>query len=143
MFRAGDLRRLRDGEIGVQPHQRRAESRGKAGGDEHRALVHARLGEDRRIDEGDVDHSHVRRQAGDEALLVVGSSRHERLAAMQRIRRGDALSLDAAEWLRPYQVDAEYFKMLPSGLTEFKAEEATELTRIFGKYGELPATRVS
>lgn len=82
-------------------------------------------------------------RAGDEALLVVGVSRHEQLAALQRIRRSDAINFGAAEWLRPYQVDAEYFKMLPSGLTEFKVDEATELEQIFGKHGELPATRVS
>ena len=32
-------------------------------------------------------------RVGDEALLAVGVSHHERLAAIQRIRRGDALSL--------------------------------------------------
>ena len=55
-----------DGEVGVEPHQRRAERRGEAGGDEHRAPVHAGLGEDRRVDEGDVDHRHVGRQAGEQ-----------------------------------------------------------------------------
>jgi hypothetical protein len=77
------------------------------------------------------------------ALLAVGVSRLERLTVMQRIRRGDAVGFSDPEWLQPHQVDAQYFKMLPRGLTELSAEEAAELTRVFGKSGELPASRVS
>ena len=82
-------------------------------------------------------------RTGEEGLLAIGVSRHERLAVMQRIRRGDAVSFDDPEWLLPHQVDTAYFKMLPGGLTEISAAEASELARIFGKNGELPATRVS
>jgi hypothetical protein len=80
---------------------------------------------------------------GDEALFTIGVSRHARLAVMQRIRRGDAVGFSEAEWLRPSQFDLAYFKMLPTRATEVSATEDAELTRIFGKTGELPASRVS
>ena len=79
----------------------------------------------------------------DEALLVVGVSRHEQLAVIQRIQRGEAVSFDDPAWLSPHQVDREYFEMLPGGRTETSAEEAAELAGIFGKNGELRAERVS
>jgi hypothetical protein len=81
-------------------------------------------------------------RTGDEVLLVVGVSRHERLAAQQRIRRGDVVSFSDPYWLQPSQVDPTYFKMLPGKRIEISAEEAAELARIFGKNGELPASRV-
>ena len=79
----------------------------------------------------------------DEALLVVGVSRHEQLAVIQRIERGETVSFDDPAWLSPHQVDREYFEMLPGGRTETSAEEAAELAGIFGKNGELRAERVS
>jgi hypothetical protein len=85
----------------------------------------------------------VMTRTGDEALLVVGASRHERLAAQQWIRRGDVVSFSDPYWLQPSQIDPTYFKMLPAKHTKISAEEAAELTRIFGKTGELPASRVS
>jgi len=84
-----------------------------------------------------------RTRVGDEALLAVGVSHHERLAAIQRIRRGDALSFGEAQWLQPHQVDGAYFRMLPTGATEFSSQETAELARIFGKNGELRADRLS
>jgi hypothetical protein len=82
-------------------------------------------------------------RTGDEALLAVGVSRHERLAVLQRIRRGDAVGFSEPEWLHPHQVDAQYFKMPPTGVTEISTEEAVELTRVFGKNGELRAERLN
>ena len=55
---------------------------------------------------------------GDEALLAIGVSHHERLAVLQRIQRGEALGFGKQQWLQPYQVDAAYFGMLPKGTTE-------------------------
>ena len=46
----------RDGVVGVEPHDGGRERRGEAGGDEHRAMIHAGLLEDRRVDEHDVGH---------------------------------------------------------------------------------------
>jgi hypothetical protein len=57
-------RRQSDRVVGDQPHDRRADGRGQAGGDEHRALVHARLAEDARVDEEDVGHGQEGGQAG-------------------------------------------------------------------------------
>ena len=79
----------------------------------------------------------------DEALLVVGVSRHEQLAVIQRIQRGEVVGFDDPAWLSPHQVDREYFEMLPGGRTEISAEEAAELAGIFGKNGELRAERMS
>ena len=82
-------------------------------------------------------------RSGDEALLAVGVPRHERLAVLQRILRGDAIGFSEPLWLAPHHVDQQYLGMLPKGATEISAEEATELARIFGRHGELPAERLN
>jgi hypothetical protein len=82
-------------------------------------------------------------RSGEEALLVVGVSYHERLAAMQRIRRADVVGFGEVEWLTHEQVDETYFNLLPTGSSEITAEEAHELAVIFGKDGELAAERLS
>jgi hypothetical protein len=82
-------------------------------------------------------------RSGDEALLAVGVSRHERLAVIQRIQRGEAVGFSEPMWLASHHVDEQYFGMLPKGATEMSVEDATELARIFGKNGEFPATRLS
>ena len=71
-------------------------------------------------------------RSGDEALLALGVSRHERLAVLQRILRGDAIGFSEPMWLAPHHVDEQ-----------FLAEEAAELARIFGKNGELRAERLN
>ena len=65
--------RERDRVIGVERHHHGAHRGGDAGGDEHRALVHAGLAQDRRVDEHDVDHGQERGQAGDEFGADVGA----------------------------------------------------------------------
>jgi hypothetical protein len=82
-------------------------------------------------------------RTGDEALLVVGVSYHERLAAMQRLQRADVGTFGEVEWLEPEQVDDTYFNLLPTGRSEITVEEAHELAVIFGKDGELAAERLS
>jgi hypothetical protein len=67
------------------------------------------------------------RCSGPGALLVVGVSYHERLAAMQRLRRADVVTFAEVEWLTHDQVDETYFKILPTGRSEITAEEAHEL----------------
>ncbi len=66
-------RRHRDRPVGVERHDRRAERRGEAGRDEHRALVHAGRGEDLRVDEDDVGHRQERRDPGDHLGAHVGA----------------------------------------------------------------------
>ena len=78
---------------------------------------------------------------GEEALLVVGVSFHERRAALQRIRDGG--TFDAVEWLEPDQVDEAYLRLLPSGAGEITIEEVAELLAIFGEGGEMKAERLS
>ena len=82
-------------------------------------------------------------RSGDEALLAVGVSRHERLAVLQRILRGDAVAFSTPMWLAPHHVDDQYFAMLPTGSTEVSAEEAAELAGVFGKNGEMRAERLN
>ena len=82
-------------------------------------------------------------RSGDEALLAVGVSRHERLAVLQRIQRGDAVSFSEPMWLAPHHVDDQYFAMLPAGTAELSTEEVDELAEVFGKNGELRAERLS
>jgi hypothetical protein len=80
---------------------------------------------------------------GDEALLAVGVSRHERLGVLQRIQRGDVVGFSEPMWLAPHHVDDQYFAMLPAGVVELSDEEVDELARVFGKGGELRAERLS
>src|SRR6516165_2250648 len=56
----------RDGIIGVERHHQGRDRGRDAGRDEHRALVHARIAEDLRVDEDDVDHGEESRDPGDE-----------------------------------------------------------------------------
>ncbi len=82
-------------------------------------------------------------RASDEAILTIGVSPHERLAVLQRIKRDDAVSFSQPVWLASYHVDECYLKMLPGKRTEVTAEEVADLSRIFGKDGELPPERLS
>jgi hypothetical protein len=80
---------------------------------------------------------------GEDAMFIIGVSLHERLAVLQRIKRGEDVSFSEPMWLARHHVDEQYFAMLPKGATEVSAEEEAELTRIFGKNGELRAERLS
>ena len=82
-------------------------------------------------------------RTGDEALLVVGVSRHERLGLLQRITGRDPASFGTPEWLMPEQMDETYFRLLPTGSGEITLEEIAELSAIFGKDGEMAAERLS
>ena len=82
-------------------------------------------------------------RAGKEAVLCVGVSRAERLGVLQRIHRGDSVHFGPHEWLDEEQIDDLYFTLLPVGESEITAEEANELTAIFGEDGELAAQRLS
>src|SRR5262249_48646472 len=63
---APHARRERDRIIGIERHHQGRDRGRDAGRDEHRALVHARIAEDLRVDEDDVDHGEEGRDAGDE-----------------------------------------------------------------------------
>jgi hypothetical protein len=79
---------------------------------------------------------------GDEALLVIGVSHHERLGLIQRITGRDPVSFGSPEWPMPDQIYETYFRLLPSGVSEITAKEAQELAFVFGVDGELPAERL-
>ena len=81
--------------------------------------------------------------AAQEALLVVGVSFHERLAAVQRIRPGNVPRLDSLEWLEADLVDDAYWRLLPTGVSEISAEEINQLRRVFDEDGEMAAKRLS
>jgi hypothetical protein len=80
---------------------------------------------------------------GDEAVLVIGVSHHERLGLVRRIEeRGYRIRFGLPEWLMPDQVDDTYFHLLPAGVSEITANEVQELASVFGVNGELAAERL-
>jgi hypothetical protein len=80
-----------------------------------------------------------RTRSGEEAVLTIGVSHHERMAVIRRIRRTPALAFGPAEWLPADALDDTYFRVLPSGQSTVTAEEATMLAAVFAEDGELPA----
>ena len=82
-------------------------------------------------------------KSGEEAILAVGVSRHERVGLVQRIRRRDPLTLTSPEWLTAEQIDETYSSLLPSRTGEITADEIAELTSTFGEKGEMAAERLS
>ena len=89
--------RQRDRVIGIERHHHGGDRGGNAGGDEHRALVHAGIAENLRIDEDDVDHRQERGQAGDEfgadvaARLVQAEQAIEHGLRLLRAARSDVV----------------------------------------------------
>ena len=81
--------------------------------------------------------------SGEETILAVGVSRHERVGLVQRIRRRDPLSLTSPEWLTAEQIDEKYSCLLPSRKSEITADEIAELSAVFGEEGEMAAERLS
>jgi hypothetical protein len=84
-----------------------------------------------------------RTRSGEEAVLTIGVSRHDRMAVMRRIRHTPALSFGPPEWLPADALDETYFRLLPSGQSAVTAEEAAMLAAVFGDDGELPARPAS
>jgi hypothetical protein len=60
---------------------------------------------------------------GDEALLAIGVSHHERLGLLERITERDPVSFGPPEWLTHEQIDEAYFRLLPSGASEITDKE--------------------
>ena len=79
---------------------------------------------------------------GEEALLVVGASRHERFGLAQRIVREGAPQFGPVQWLMPAQLDEAYFRLLPRTSTTPTHTEVAELDFIFGPSGELEAEKL-
>ena len=82
-------------------------------------------------------------ESGEDAILAVGVSRHERVGLVQRIRRHEPLCLTSPEWLTAGQIDEKYSCLLPSRKSEITADEIADLASIFGEGGELAAERLS
>jgi hypothetical protein len=80
-----------------------------------------------------------RTRSGEEAVVAIGVSRHQRFGVIRRIRRTPKVTFEPPEWLGADQIDGEYFRLLPSGQTTVAAEEAAMLASIFAEDGELPA----
>jgi hypothetical protein len=80
-----------------------------------------------------------RTRSGEEAVLTVGVTHHERVAVIRRIRRTPALSFAPAEWLPSDALDDTYFRLLPTGENSVTPEEAAMLAAVFGEDGEIPA----
>jgi hypothetical protein len=85
----------------------------------------------------------VRTRSGEEAVLTIGVSHHERMAVIRRIRRAPSLSFGPPEWLPAEALDDAYFRLLPSGQSTVTPEEAAVLATVFAEDGELPARPAS
>jgi hypothetical protein len=68
-----------------------------------------------------------RTRSGEEAVLTIGVSQHERMAVIRRIRRTPPISFSPAEGLPADALDDAYFRLLPCGQTTVTAEEAAML----------------
>ena len=76
-----------------------------------------------------------RTRSGEEAVLTVGVSYHERMAVIRPIRRTPGISFVPPEWLPADALDEAYFRLLPSGQTTVTAEEAAMLVAVFAEDG--------
>ena len=83
--------------------------------------------------------------AAHDALLVVGVSSREHLAAMQRIHQtGSVPRFDGLEWLNADLVDDAYWRLLPARRSVITSEEINELRRLFDEDGgEMAAKRLN
>ena len=70
---------------------------------------------------------------GEDALLVIGVSHHERLAVVQRIKRNENVSFSKPMWLAPHHVEDRFAAVLPKGVTAITAEETAVLSRILAR----------
>jgi hypothetical protein len=83
-----------------------------------------------------------RARSGEEAVMAIGVSYHERIGVIRRVQRTPTLAFGPAEWLGADALDKTYFRLLPTGASEVAAEEAAELAAFFGENGEAPARPV-
>ena len=88
------------------------------------------------------------RRAGVRWVEATGLEERRRLlprtaSGPAEIHRKVAVNFGAVEWLTPEQVDETYFRLLPTCADEITIDEIAELTRIFGKDGEMAAERLS
>jgi hypothetical protein len=82
-------------------------------------------------------------ESGENTILAVGVSRHERVGLVQGIRRREPLCLTSPEWLTAEQIDERYSSLLPSRKSEITADEIAKLSAVFDEDGELAAERLS
>ena len=74
-----------------------------------------------------------RARSGEEAVMAIGVSHHERLGLIRRIQRTPSLAFTQAEWLPADMIDETYFRLLPSGASTVTPEEAVMLAGVFGE----------
>jgi hypothetical protein len=84
-----------------------------------------------------------RTHSGEEAVLTIGVSRHERLGVIRRVRKTPGVAFAPPEWLPADALDENYFRLLPYGQSIVTTEEATMLAAVFGEDGEVPARPLS
>jgi hypothetical protein len=80
-----------------------------------------------------------RERSGEEAVLAIGVTHHDRQGAIRRIRRTPELTFTEPEWLAPDSINDTYFRLLPTGATPVTEMEAKTLAAVFGKNGKFPA----
>jgi hypothetical protein len=65
-----------------------------------------------------------RTRSGEEAVLTIGVSRHERLGVIRRVRKTPGVAFAPPEWLPADALDENYFGLLPYGRSIVTTEEA-------------------
>jgi hypothetical protein len=84
-----------------------------------------------------------RTHSGEEAVLSIGVSRHERMGVIRRVRKTPSVEFAPPEWLPADALDENYFRLLPYGQSVVTTEEATMLAAMFGEDDEVPARPLS
>ena len=69
-------------------------------------------------------------RSGPEALFVVGVSRHEKRAAMQKIVREAPVNFGPVVWLAPHQVDDTYHNLPPWALEPSTSARSAVVVRV-------------
>jgi hypothetical protein len=79
----------------------------------------------------------------DEALICVAAARESISGAMRRIRREPSLAFGEVEWLTASEIGDEFRRILPTGASKLEIEELELLEAVFGKGGEMEATKIA
>jgi hypothetical protein len=79
-----------------------------------------------------------RTRSGEEAVLIIGVSRHDRMAEIRRNRHTPALSFGPPEWLPADALDDTYFRLLPSGQSTVTVKEAAMLAACSPRMANYP-----
>ncbi len=79
----------------------------------------------------------------EEALICIGGTPSSISATIRRIIRNPTLSFGDVEWLAAEQIGDVYRHLLPEGASQLNFGELALLNSVFGKGGEMQATKIT